>query len=169
VREIPEIPNFQELRAKTNTPVQVPERAAAQQLLVSTLPLMKAPPVNLGVICAWLDIEVYAMPCRAFGAILFRRNGRYVLLANSKLAQGRFRFSIAHELGHFLLNHKPSPIGGKRNPFLERQADAFAAELLLPEGLLRADCAAHTADQLAKRYKVSKQALSIQLNTLGLP
>jgi Zn-dependent peptidase ImmA (M78 family) len=143
-------------------------RSAARELLVSTLPLMKAPPVSLGIICEWLNVNVYAMPCDAFGAIFSQRGGRYLLSANSKLPQGRFRFSIAHELGHFLLKHEPEQIGEKRKPSLERQADVFAAELLLPEGLLRADRPAHTVEELLKRYKVSKQALSIQLKELGL-
>lgn len=47
-----------------------------QSLLDATLPLMQAPPVNLGVICRWLGIEVYAQPCRAFGALFLLREGR---------------------------------------------------------------------------------------------
>lgn len=77
---------------------------AVRSLLDATLPLMQAPPVNLGVICRWLGIEVYAQPCRAFGALFLLREGRGVLLVNSSLPQGRARFSIAHELGH-----PPSP------------------------------------------------------------
>lgn len=165
-----EISGSHKLRAAGTKPVDT-GRAAAKELLTSTLPQMKAPPVNLGVICDWLNVEVYAMPCDAFGAVFSRARGkgRHLLLANSKLLQGRFRFSIAHELGHFMMDHEPVPIGEKRSSFLERQADVFAAELLLPEGLLRADRATHTAEELIKRYKVSKQALSIQLKELGLP
>ena len=144
---------------------------AARNLLDSTLPLMKAPPVNLAIICDWLGIEVYAMPCDAYGAIFSRsRQGdKKYLLANDKLPQGRFRFSIAHELGHILLNHEPHKhIYELRKPALERQADSFAAELLLPEQFLRGDCADYTMPELAKRYKVSRQSLELRLNDLGL-
>ena len=101
---------------------------AVRSLLDATLPLMQAPPVNLGVICRWLGIEVYAQPCRAFGALFLLREGRGVLLVNSSLPQGRARFSIAHELGHLLLRHNPlGHIGGPRDPDQERQADRFGS------------------------------------------
>jgi Zn-dependent peptidase ImmA (M78 family) len=136
---------------------------------------MRTPPVNLGVICDWLDVEVYAMPCDSFGAMFSCHSGKRCLLVNSKLPVGRFRFSIAHELGHFLLNHEPlAHIDEKRSPRLEREADVFASELLLPEALLRADCAAcagaaNAVPELAARYKVSRQALEIRMKALGIP
>jgi len=109
------------------------------------------------------------MPCDAFGAVLSRSGDKKVLLANDKLPQGRFRFSIAHELGHILLNHEPlKHILALRQPAVERQADSFAAELLMPERFLRCDCAGFTAPELVKRYKVSRQSLNFQLSDLGL-
>ena len=145
------------------------EKNAAADLLDSTLSLMKAPPVNLGAICDWLGIEVYAMPCDSFGAMFSLRDGKKFLMANEKLPQGRFRFSIAHELGHVLLNHEPlKHVYEQREPAAERQADSFAAELLLPERFLRGDCANYTVQELAMRYKVSRQSLELRLNNLGL-
>lgn len=47
----------------------------------------------------------------------------------------RRRFTAAHELGHLVLGHDPARDGGRAEH--ERQADAFAAELLAP----RADIA----------------------------
>ena len=148
----------------------MPKTTAAEKLLALALPLMRTPPpVNLGVICDCLNIEVYAMPCKSFGAVFSDSGGRRCLLVNSGLPQGRFRFSIAHELGHFLLNHAPlTYIGEKRSPAIEKEADAFASELLLPEDLLRADCARCTVPDIARRYKVSRQALEIRMNTLKL-
>ncbi|MDR2175609.1 MAG: ImmA/IrrE family metallo-endopeptidase [Synergistaceae bacterium] len=143
------------------------ESAAAKKLLAATLPLMRTPPVNLGVICDCLKVEVYAMPCEAFGAAFSHCGGRRCLLVNSRLPQGRFRFSIAHELGHFLLRHRPlAYIGEKRSPAIEKEADAFASELLLPEDFLRADAARFTVPDLARRYKVSRQALEIRMKNL---
>ena len=48
-------------------------KAAAGDLLASTLPFIKAPLVNLGIICEHLGIEVYTMPCDAFGAMFSRK------------------------------------------------------------------------------------------------
>ena len=91
------------------------------------------------------------------------------MMVNSRLGPGRFRFSIAHELGHYLLRHRTvAHIDGERSPQLERQADIFAAELLLPEAYLRADLETHTLPELAERYRVSRQALEIRLKNLGL-
>ena len=139
-----------------------------QSLLDATLPLMQAPPVNLGVICRWLGLEVYAQPCRAFGALFLLREGRGVLLVNSSLPQGRARFSIAHELGHLLLRHNPlGRIGEPRDPDQERQADRFASELLMPESLLREDCEKLPFEVLCRRYRVSRQAMRIRLESVA--
>ena len=141
---------------------------AVRSLLDATLPLMQAPPVNLGVICRWLGIEVYAQPCRAFGALFLLREGRGVLLVNSSLPQGRARFSIAHELGHLLLRHNPlGRIGEPRDLDQERQADRFASELLMPFSLLREDCRRLSFDALCRRYRVSRQAMRIRLERIG--
>ncbi|GHT01273.1 hypothetical protein AGMMS50276_28940 [Synergistales bacterium] len=148
-------------------------KIAATELLSATRPLMgDVPPVSLGVICKVLGIEVYAMPCSSFGAV-FSRKPTLFILANSNLKPGRFRFSVAHELGHFTLAHPSSFIlaDGKRvqgDARLERQADIFASELLLPESLLREDLkrGGVSASDLSKRYRVSRQALDIKLRTL---
>jgi hypothetical protein len=151
------------------TETEKAEKTAARKLLARTLPLMRTPPVNLGVICECLNIEVYTMPCESFGAAFSCIGGKGCLLVNSRLPQSRLRFSIAHELGHFLLKHEPlTQIGGERSPAVEREADAFASELLLPEELLRADCARYTVPDIVRRYKVSRQALEIRMKTLGI-
>ncbi|NLL36642.1 MAG: ImmA/IrrE family metallo-endopeptidase [Fretibacterium sp.] len=139
---------------------------AVQTLLSHTLPLMKAPPVNLGVVCRFLDVEVYSQPCTAFGAIFVRRRGKGVILVNSSLPQGRARFSIAHELGHFVLRHPPVHSTSFREE-LERQADCFAAQLLMPRELILHDRLRYDAMTLKRLYKVSGQALEIRLKSLS--
>ena len=89
----------------------------------------------------------------------------------------RLRFSIAHEIGHVALNHKPlSRILEVRTPRVEWEADEFAARILLPEHLLAADRELDaqgrhkrwklTLPELARRYRVSHQALSIRLGEM---
>jgi len=105
-------------------------KIVAGDLLASTLHLMKAPPVNLGTICNWLGIEVYAMPCDAFGAMFSLREGKKFLMANDKLPQGRFRFSIAHELGHILLDHEPlKHIYEQRKPAVRAPSRLFRSRI----------------------------------------
>jgi len=87
----------------------------------------------------------------------------------------RRRFTIAHEIGHFVLHaDRVAPErGGKVNQAgraQEREADAFAAELLMPEHLVRQAVLEVGADsaRLAGRFEVSEQAMSVRLRRLGL-
>lgn len=75
----------------------------------------------------------------------------------------RKRFSAAHELGHLLLNTTHTK--GLSNTSEEIEANTFAAELLMPVTLLSEDVKGKeiTADlipALAKKYFVSKEAMS---------
>lgn len=109
---------------------------------------------------------------------------------NPQHSSARQRFTIAHELGHYILHREEAPLfidkqysvvfrdersstGADKR---EREANAFASALLMPEGPLRsaatkvgfdlADDAALTS--LARQFGVSKQALSYRLAGLGL-
>jgi Zn-dependent peptidase ImmA (M78 family) len=82
---------------------------------------------------------------------------------------------LTHEIGHFMLHPQraaaqrggPTTIGTRA---LERQADAFAAELLMPAHLVRQAALEEGADarRLADRFEVSVAAMSTRLRRLGL-
>jgi Zn-dependent peptidase ImmA (M78 family) len=112
-----------------------------------------------------------------------------VIGVNSLEAPVRQRFTLAHELGHFHLHPEKEFVDRSfatrfRNERSsagvdteEIQANRFAAELLMPIDFLHADIADEEIDvadadelieRLAKRYQVSKQAMTIRLTTLGL-
>ncbi len=85
--------------------------------------------------------------------------------------KGRDRFSIAHEIGHFLLANDAG-IKLQRNMLNrivstcedpEWQAEAFAGELLVPMRLV-ADL---TAEQIVERCKVSLSAAKTQLRIMS--
>jgi hypothetical protein len=66
-------------------------------------------------------------------------DGRIVVDESVTKHDGRFRFTAAHELGHMLLHKKQRQVFTdskelihKRDARLERQADRFAAALLMP-------------------------------------
>jgi hypothetical protein len=83
------------------------------------------------------------------------RHGRFLLFFNTKydtevgVHHPRTRFSISHELGHFYLlkHHAHLRAGGathgsrseswSSDSLMEREADAFAAGLLMPKNLMR--------------------------------
>jgi len=58
---------------------------------------------------------------------------------NANSLEARCRFSIAHELGHYVLEHRPISFSELFNGDLsrdarqEREANIFAAELLMPK------------------------------------
>ncbi len=84
---------------------------------------------------------------------------------------GRDRFTIAHELGHYLLHSKDnlklarsdSEIKVYENP--EWQANTFAAELLMPCSLI---AKGDTKETLSKRFGVSYSAAEVRLKSLGM-
>jgi hypothetical protein len=93
--------------------------------------------------------------------------------------QQRRRFTLAHELGHWIcqaLNGvsatrycRAEEIGlDATAKALEREANVFAAELLMPEPLVRAEWPrAASADELGRCFGVSEEAMHWRLFNLG--
>jgi Zn-dependent peptidase ImmA (M78 family)/DNA-binding XRE family transcriptional regulator len=101
----------------------------------------------------------------AFSAAL---HGRPLIALSGKGNPMRQRFSVAHELGHLLLHPDPAPGSGHH----EREANSFAAELLMPAAEL-ADRLPRAADvaalkELADGYGVSVAALAYRGKDLGV-
>lgn len=71
----------------------------------------------------------------------------------------RTRFTVAHELGHVVLHGDDAlDLDGRADPDhqeqIEREANAFAARLLIPDAALKR-LTNISADALAKRFGVS--------------
>lgn len=92
---------------------------------------------------------------------------------------GRRRFTIAHEVGHWVcqcLEGRVAPIfcrstdvGVGEGRQLEREANVFAAELLMPEPLVRAEWPRATScAELAAWFGVSDNAMHWRLYNFGL-
>ncbi len=157
-------------------------RTRAQQLL--KLAGITEPPVDVEAIAAFLGFTVlrYPFPDTTSG-LTFIEDGIKTIGVNSKHAPTRQRFTIAHELGHYLSGHEMYDGGGThvddRTSYLDPQyrqeveANEFAAELLMPSTWLKKDVAEMGFSQidavaLARRYGVSEQAMWIQLLDLRL-
>lgn len=114
-----------------------------------------------------------------------------IIGVNSAHSENRVRFTIAHELGHFLLHEGETVHFDGKRPGLtlnlrgveasmgtddnEREANLFAAELLMPVKFLERDLRDDISDlmmdedtlsNLAKKYQVSVQALTFRLANL---
>ena len=134
-------------------------------------------PISLRDVVSHLNLSLVERRREPFGseaALVARGDGHAIELRGSPGAR-RLRFTIAHEVGHFLLHpgRVTSERGGVTNQAtarLEREADQFAAELLMPEHLVRQAVLDDGADarRLADRFDVSAQAMSLRLRHLGL-
>ncbi len=120
--------------------------------------------------------------------MLVRSENETTIGVNSSHPLARRRFSIAHELGHLLL-HPGRPlllhesvrvnfrdaVSSMATDAEEIEANAFAAELLMPAAAIR-DAVGRAAGlersklvaSLASRFSVSAQAMEIRLVNLGV-
>jgi hypothetical protein len=91
----------------------------------------------------------------------------------------RHRFTIAHELGHWICHARGNDeapafcrsrdVGRDTDRDLEREANVFGAELLIPEAAVRAAWAAlPDATEVAARFGVSSLAAQWRLYSFGL-
>lgn len=103
---------------------------------------------------------------------------RYIIRVHENDPKRRRRFTLAHEVGHFLL-HRDLMDGNivdntmyrsALGEWYERQANRFAADLLLPAHLVRAEFNGGTRSiaGLAETFDVSETAIRIRLDELGL-
>ena len=142
--------------------------------------LQKTAPVNVHKLAEKLELEVYTttlFPKNVSGAIIKNKEtNRYRIITNEKQSSVRQRFTIAHEIAHFLL-HKDLIGDGIQEDTLYRsglseqrevEANQFAANILMPWHLIEAalDEGAESTEQLANKLDVSKSAISIRI---GIP
>lgn len=113
--------------------------------------------------------------------LFLKDDGKYIIAVNADHSTVRQRFTIAHELGHYVLHKEESlhydPIEAEKIFFRaegvisshETEANHFAAELLMPEALVLGDFkSTPNISTLAEQYGVSEQAMMYRLVNLGL-
>jgi Zn-dependent peptidase ImmA (M78 family) len=146
-------------------------------------------PVDVELIAQRLHILIRKSPTDDdISGFLLRQSYGSVIGVNTLHHSNRQRFTIAHELGHFLL-HEHDTVHVDRALFKHRnelssagtnrdevEANRFAAELLIPQAFLEKDLALNPIhdmlddrrmQQLAKRYQVSVQAMTNRVVSLG--
>ncbi len=147
-------------------------------------------PINVEKLASLLGVRVVALDLdKTTSGFIIEKDGEAIIGVNKDHHPNRQRFTIAHELGHFRLHQSISKeffdsytvsFRNQRsstgtNP-QEIQANAFAAELLLPEDEIVSYLDASPFDALddleiyrmAEHFGVSVQSLSIRLASLGL-
>lgn len=122
-----------------------------------------------------LDIQL--LGCENLsGAFKPDYEGMPTIFVNRTEGETRQRFTIAHELGHYALNH-PGEQLDRANSYQayqydpkETQANAFAAELLMPDFVvdyLIKDENIKSVETLAEMFEVSENAMRFRLKNLG--
>ncbi len=156
------------------------------------------PPVPVELVAKHLAVAVAYEPFEGdLSGFLMRTNDLTLIGVNSRHPRVRQRFTVAHELGHYVVGGKPRSVeegtvhldrslkfwlrstalsSSDANRREETRANYFAAALLMPTRFLDKDlekvedwdAATDTLlRRLAKRYEVSTQALVIRLMALG--
>jgi hypothetical protein len=98
----------------------------------------------------------------------------YSIVVNEPESFRRKRFTVAHELAHFLLHRKEVDSGvqddvyyrSKLSNAMETQANRLAADILMPYSLIKTlqDAGVKDVMGLANRLEVSVAAMSIRLD-----
>lgn len=141
-------------------------------------------PVRVEVIARDLGISVSqeVMEPEIAGKIVRDTSGKspagYAIFINGRDPSRRQRFTLAHELGHYILHRDLIGDGliddalyrSKLGELYERQANRWAADVLMPGGVVRGlyKGGMQSPADLAHALDVSEQAIKIRLSELGL-
>lgn len=146
---------------------------------------------NLAIECLNIGVskEAFINPKIAGFLQTKTKTGKPVIVVNEANSEERQRFTIAHEIGHFLLHSAQAThvddmdtadpvfyrdeISSQAVQLKEIEANQFAAELLMPQFKLKKDISelkeknlgmSEIISQLAEKYMVSQSAMAIRLN-----
>ncbi len=103
--------------------------------------------------------------------ISIQYNGTNHIGYNQNKHPHRIRFTLAHEIAHVILGHcnPTNSHDSQQSEIDEREADEFAAELLMPKDLIKNDLESGiNAKALSEKYWVSEQVFWIRLIKLKL-
>ncbi|MBI5229961.1 MAG: ImmA/IrrE family metallo-endopeptidase [Candidatus Magasanikbacteria bacterium] len=142
-------------------------------------------PIDVKSIAEKMGIEISYAPSAKYSGMLIRKSDKKSLMGiNNNESTGRMRFTIAHELGHYILHPRDSVNIDYRDKHhsiqksqKEKLADFFAANLLMPESLIKNDFNFATKKgiffeddliNLADKYQVSGEAMKWRLVNLNL-
>ncbi len=163
----------------------------AQQLLAQLG--IKSPPTPVEKIAKALGAEVRFAPLDdELSGMVYVKDGIPIIGVNSLHHPNRQRFTIAHELGHLELHRKmitsnihvdkafPALMRDAKSATgteqIEIEANQFAGELLMPRSMIDQALAGKQFDidddrpieELAKKFRVSKQALEYRIRSRTL-
>lgn len=115
--------------------------------------------LGIGLQCVWIGDARYT------GSSFVNADGHRFIVVNRFQRHGRLVFTVAHEIGHLVMGHRPP-----RRSWHERLANVYAGELLMPERRVLAQVRQFGPDPwlLATVNGVSVAAMRWRLKDLGV-
>ncbi len=121
---------------------------------------------------------------------IVREDGNYIIYVNIRHSPRRKRFTIAHEIGHFLLHKNKLEKGDveivdtiknvavgvsllkradeNKNNEEEFEANDFAADLLMPkEEFIKSWNKERSIEEIAEKFKVSQESVLVRASVLS--
>lgn len=121
-------------------------------------------------------LKVHVFECELHsdirGYYKYDRRNKYIIL-NSNLKDDEKLLVCAHELGHAILHPRANTKFMKQNTLLsvsriEREANRFAAELLIPDSLMNDDYEQLTIFDIASLHNVPEELVRLKFKGLFL-
>lgn len=133
---------------------------------------VSGPPVPVELLVKNMGVRLHRVIRPGWDGALKIENGEAHIWVDGGVAATRQRFTIAHELGHLVL-HDGDTMFRERITLVgvspqEREANQFAAELLMPKAMVRSYLGGRTLAEMAELFEVSEAAMGIRLHTLRL-
>ena len=138
-------------------------------------------PVKVGALASALGLRVVlaTLPMNISGLIQPDENGNFVIKVNRFESKERQRFTIAHEIAHYLLHRDRINAGivdsvlyrSKLSSKIEAEANKLAADIVMPNEAVFAamsrlprPISEHAIADLANSFEVSRQAMAIRVS-----
>lgn len=134
-------------------------------------------PVSTVQIAKRLNVKILRNSCLGIlkkheSGLSLYQDGLWFIVFDDSQSYTRCRFTLAHELGHILLNHplhngfhSRTTIFASEKSEIEREADIFASRLLAPACVLWG-LNLHSAEEIAGFCDLSQQAAKIRAKRL---
>lgn len=154
---------------------------------------IKSYPVDIIKLCNQAGLKVFEeyLPADVSGFIVIqdetipKYDSNQVVVVNLSDSPMRRRFTIAHELAHFILHRDASESlyahrDAGQNDYKEQEANLFASNILMPEELVQNELTKYRyqyfgnipnhikAKYIANMFAVSESAAAVRLNSLNI-
>lgn len=123
-----------------------------------------------GVVVHFYDFDFISEQNKTLDGVSFFMGGTPVILVNNKIQNARKYFTIAHELGHIIM-HLPENIIVEKHRDIEKEANTFASEFMVPTEAIREDLNNISIDKLfmlKQKWKISAAALLYKSKDISL-